>query len=136
MAVFVLRSMGITPGMPAGQSFADVPPSRFSFIWVEEAAALGIIEPCSPGFFCPEDPVTRENMAVFVERGLGIFAPPDAPFQRFADVEITRPAHVFIDDFFVRGITAGCGTNPPLFCPSAGVTRGQAAVLLVKAFNL
>lgn len=39
----------------------------------------------------------------------------------------------WIEQFFHEGITRGCSTNPPLYCPSAAVTRGEIAVLLLRA---
>ena len=35
-----------------------------------------------------------------------------------------------------RGVTGGCQSSPPLYCPSSAVTRGQMAVFLVKNFGL
>ena len=32
-----------------------------------------------------------------------------------------------------EGITGGCGTNPPRYCPDLAVTRGQMAVFLLRA---
>jgi hypothetical protein len=34
------------------------------------------------------------------------------------------------------GITAGCQTSPPLYCPNAPLTRAQMAVFLSKALGL
>jgi hypothetical protein len=34
------------------------------------------------------------------------------------------------------GITAGCSTAPPLYCPDDPLTRGQMAVFLSKALGL
>ena len=54
----------------------------------------------------------------------------------FDDVPATDPAFQFIEAFTAAGITAGCSTSPPLYCPNATVTRRQMAVFFAKAFGL
>ena len=47
--------------------------------------------------------------------------------------------HTFADDIvwaFENGITSGCSTDPPLFCPNDPVTRGQMATFLDRALDL
>ena len=34
------------------------------------------------------------------------------------------------------GVTNGCQASPAMFCPDAGITRGQMAAFLVRAFEL
>ena len=54
----------------------------------------------------------------------------------FNDVPASDPAFQFIEAFTAAGITAGCSTSPPLFCPDAAVTRRQMAVFFAKALGL
>jgi hypothetical protein len=35
----------------------------------------------------------------------------------------------------VRQITLGCSANPPLYCPTANVTREQMAAFIVRALH-
>jgi hypothetical protein len=51
----------------------------------------------------------------------------------FADVALNDPLASWIEQLFVEGITAGCGTDPPRACPDQSVTRGQMAVFLLRA---
>jgi hypothetical protein len=51
-------------------SFFDVQPGAFAFGDIQRMAQDGITTGCAPSVFCPDDPVTREEMAVFIERGL------------------------------------------------------------------
>jgi hypothetical protein len=64
---------------PAGaQAFNDVPPSHPFFQFIQALAAAGITGGCSatPPLYCPDDPITRGQMAVFISRALGLhFAP-------------------------------------------------------------
>jgi hypothetical protein len=54
-----------------------VPCSSPFAIWVNEIASRGITAGCGGGNFCPTDPVTREQMAVFLTAtfGLTIYGP-------------------------------------------------------------
>jgi hypothetical protein len=63
---------------PATARFNDVPTNHIFFQFVEALAAAGITGGCSvaPPLYCPDDPVTRGQMAVFIGRALGLhFAP-------------------------------------------------------------
>ena len=135
MAILLIRSLGnFTPPQPTQPRFADVSPARGGYAFIEELARLGITAGCGGGNFCPDQPVTREQMAIFIERALGVFTPPKPAQQTFLDVSPARPSYPFIEDFARRGITAGCGGGN--YCPDNPVTRGQTAVFLVRAFNL
>jgi len=60
---------------PASATFADVPTSHVFFQFVEALAASGITGGCGGGNFCPDAPVTRGQMAVFLSRALGLHFP-------------------------------------------------------------
>jgi hypothetical protein len=77
-------------------------------------------------------------MAAFIIRALHQpgYSPPQPSSQRFDDVPPSNVFYAFIDEMAVRGITFGCSASPPLYCPSASVTRAQMAAFLVRAFGL
>ena len=54
--------------------FNDVPPVHPFFPFIQALAANGITGGCgvSPPLFCPDDPLTRGQAAVFFGRGLGL----------------------------------------------------------------
>jgi hypothetical protein len=61
---------------PATATFPnDVPASHPFFRFVEALAAAGITGGCSPGAYCPDEPVTRGQMAVFLSTALGLHFP-------------------------------------------------------------
>jgi hypothetical protein len=60
---------------PDTPSFSDVPTSHPFFRFVEALAASGITAGCAPGKYCPNDPVTRGQMAVFLAKALGLEFP-------------------------------------------------------------
>ena len=61
---------------PATPSFGDVPTSHPFFQFIEALAASGITAGCGNGNYCPNDPLTRGQMAVFLSRALGLHWTP------------------------------------------------------------
>jgi hypothetical protein len=140
MAVFLVRAMPTpAPPAPTGTLFADVPSTHPLAAWIEALAREGITGGCatSPPRYCPDGLVTRGQAAVLVLRARhgASYQPPPATGM-FADVPAEHPSAPWIEELARTGVTGGCGTSPPLFCPGTAVTRGQLAVLLVRAFDL
>jgi hypothetical protein len=59
---------------PAAAAFNDVPTSHPFFQFIEALAASGITAGCqaSPPLYCPDAPLTRGQMAVFLAKALGL----------------------------------------------------------------
>ena len=101
-------------------------------------AAAGITRGCNPPVndrFCPKDVVTREQMAAFLVRALGLTETSSAG--TFTDVPAGSTFATDINRLATAGITRGC--NPPTntrFCPGDPVTRDQMAAFLVRALKL
>src|SRR5262249_20921863 len=115
MAVFLLRSEFGPLYLPpqAVGIFADVPPADPFAPWIEELANLGITAGCGNGDYCPSDPVTRSQMAVFLlkTRSGAFFNPPPATGV-FGDVPSTNPFAPWIEEIYHEGITGGCSASP------------------------
>ena len=61
---------------PATATFPnDVPTTHPFFRFVEAMAASGLTGGCSAGSFCPDQPVTRGQLAVFLSSALGLHFP-------------------------------------------------------------
>ena len=61
---------------PASASFGDVPPSHPFFQFIEALKASGITGGCGNGTnYCPDSPLTRGQMAVFLAKALGLHWP-------------------------------------------------------------
>jgi len=60
---------------PAVATFGDVPTSHPFFQFIEALAASGITQGCGGGNFCPDAPVTRGQLAVFLSKALGLHFP-------------------------------------------------------------
>ena len=137
MAVFLLKAkFGICyVPPPCAGVFADVPcPSTFA-PWIEALAAQGITGGCGGGAYCPQNPVRRDQMAVFLlkaEHG-STYTPP-ACVGTFPDVPCPSQFADWIERLAAENITGGCGSGN--YCPSNPNTRGQMAVFVVKTFNL
>jgi hypothetical protein len=137
MAALVLKArygLCYVPPPCTGQ-FDDVPcPSTFA-AWIEAFANEGITGGCGNGNFCPQNPVRRDQMAVFLlkaEHGAD-YAPP-ACTGLYPDVPCPSFFADWIEQLATEGITGGCGNGN--YCPTASITRGQMAVFLVKTFKL
>ncbi len=141
MAIFVLVGKEgpaiAPPACGATTTFTDVPASSPFCRWVEELARRGVVGGCAPGLYCPQSPVTREQMAVFVLRvAVPALTPPPcvAGAELFADVPASSPFCPWIEELVRRGVTAGCGSGN--YCPQSPVTREQMAVFIVFTFGL
>ena len=60
---------------PATASFNDVPTSHPFFQFIEALKASGITGGCGGGNYCPDNPLTRGQMAVFLSKALGLHWP-------------------------------------------------------------
>ncbi len=145
MAVFLLKSkLGSAHVPPActGLVFDDVPCTGGPFDpWIEELAGLQVTGGCqvSPPLYCPGNTVNRQQMAVFLLKAkLGFdHVPPACTGTVFDDVPCTGGAFdPWIEELAAAGVTGGCQSLPPLYCPTLPNTRGQMAVFLVKNFSL
>jgi hypothetical protein len=139
MAVFLLRgihgSSYSPPAVGVSTGFADVPTSHWAAAWIKQFAAEGITSGCGNGNFCPDTPVTRAQMAVFLLKSKhGVSYTPPAATGVFTDVPVGYWADTWIEQLAAEDITGGCGGGN--YCPDAPVTRAQMAVFLVKTFNL
>ncbi|MGV8041897.1 MAG: S-layer homology domain-containing protein [Thermoanaerobaculaceae bacterium] len=75
MAVFLLRlkhGAGYVPPAGTGTVFSDVAAGHWAVGWIEQLAAEGITTGCGGGKYCPEEAVPRSQMAVFLQRTLGL----------------------------------------------------------------
>lgn len=108
--------------------FIDMVDSIFAsdVAWMVEQ---GITAGCAPDRYCPDEPVTRGQMAAFLVRALELPASSGDPF-------LDDDGSVFEDDIerlATAGITRGCGDTA--FCPNDNVTRGQMAAFLRRALE-
>jgi hypothetical protein len=69
--VNIFYRLQVSPSPPTAD-FGDVPTSHPFFQFVEALSASGITAGCGNGNFCPDAPLTRGQMAVFLSKALGL----------------------------------------------------------------
>jgi streptogramin lyase len=128
-----LTSTGHTWTLHVGESFPDAPTSQQFYKFIENLFHNGITGGCGGGNYCPDNPVTRAQMAVFLLKGEhgGGYVPPACSATVFTDEPC--PGGLFVDwvnQLASEGITGGCGGGN--YCPTNTVTRGQMSAFLLK----
>jgi hypothetical protein len=88
-----------------------------------------------PLSYCPDDSVTRVQMAAFLLRAMehDDYLPPYQGY--FNDIPAGQWFTGFVEHLFEHNITTGCSTSPPLYCPFSNVTREQMAVFIIRALE-
>jgi hypothetical protein len=126
---YVPPACGTTP------MFGDVPASDPFCRWIEEAARRGAVSGCGGGNYCPNNPMTREAMSLFMLRILDAsLDPPACTTPMFADVPASSPFCKWIEELARRGVVTGCGGGN--YCPGNPVTREQMAVFMSVTYGL
>jgi hypothetical protein len=124
-------------GNTSYRPFVDVPLTYWAAGWVERLVDAGITNGCdqNPPRYCPEQSVTRAQMAVLLGRAMhgASYVPPPASGSLFADVPGSYWAGSWIEQLYADGLTAGCMTTPRRYCPEGNLTRAEMAVFLVRA---
>jgi len=69
--VILSYQLDVSPA-PGSPTFNDVPPSDPAYQYIEALVASGITAGCSGGNYCPDAPLTRRQMAVFLAKALGL----------------------------------------------------------------
>ena len=133
MAVWIVRVLdGGDPEPVDSSRFADVDSDIWYAAHVERMFELEVTEGCGNGAnYCPDRPVKRSQMAVFLTRAFDL---PQGPDPGFSDVPIDIWYADHVAALAESGITKGCGDGT-MFCPDGITTRGQMATFLHRAIN-
>jgi hypothetical protein len=124
---------------PEGQTFADVSADHPYFRQIEALYHAGFTAGCAtnPLRYCPEQTMNRAESAVFVERGIhsSEYVPPQSSVQVFADVALDSWSSQWVNGLWEDRYTAGCGTDPLIYCPWQGHTRAEGCVFYLRMMN-
>ena len=135
MAVWLVRALdGADPEGVTTTRFVDVDAGEWWMPFVERLAELGVTKGCKldPAEYCPDEPVTRGQMASFLTRAFDL-----EPARAAGFVDIGGSSHqAHINALAAANITRGCDTEPARYCPGSNVTRGQMATFLARALDL
>jgi len=152
MALFLTRmatTMGVTLGSGADQGFTDLPTSAASQTAINQIKQLGVTVGKTATTYDPSANVTREEMAMFVERLLALTAPGpngnsddalttnisgDGATYNYTDIDsgVTYEGHNAIVELYHLGVTDSA-TGATSYSPSADVTREAMATMMTNA---
>ena len=127
MASFLARALGLDTNA-GGDRFDDIDESVHRGA-IEAIAARGITNGCGARRYCPDEPVTRGQMASFLTAALEL---PAGEPSRFVDTDGSVHAGA-IDAVAQAGVAQGC--TPFRYCPSDVVTRAQMASFLARGLG-
>jgi PKD repeat protein len=125
---------GFTFEVRQGAAFFDVPQNHPFFTEIGKLSAREVTLGCDTGLYCPDEVVTRQQMAAFIIRARGELNPPFPSMQRFADVPPNNPFYRFIDRMALLQITLGCGGGN--YCPGDPVLRDQMAAFIIRGISI
>ncbi len=132
-AMATAASINLSPAaagtLPPGGSFVDDDGNTHEGS-IEAIKAEGITTGCSSTRYCPDEPVTRGQMAAFLTRALKL--PAATTPSGFTDTAGTFADH--IERLRAANITTGCA--PTLYCTTRSVTRAEMATFLTRALGL
>ena len=135
MAVWLVRVLDEAEPPAATESrFADVDADNRWLPHIERLAELEVTQGClaDPLRFCPDQPVSRAQMATFLVRAFDLEAADPAGF-----ADTGGSFHkANIDALAAARITVGCLTDPLRYCPDKPVSRAATATFLARALGL
>jgi len=128
MAVFVARSAGLTGTAPATPTFPDVPDTAFGYQEIEQCVDAGIVLGFGDGTYKPALAVTRDQLAVYVQRAAHLDTAAYAG--GFSDVP---------DDYWAADSIQACvdasivqGYEDGTYQPGAVVNRATMVVFMIR----
>lgn len=126
------RLAGIDPAAYSSSRFTDVPVTDYYASYVAWAASKGIVTGTGETTFSPDAAVTREQMAVILQRyaqELGSPLPLSREAESFADEDqVSRGMKDAVRAVQQANIMNGKGSH--CFCPGETATRAEAAAVL------
>ena len=129
-----------------GDSFGDVPRSQPFYKKIETLLHHGITSGCAGQLYCPTDPVPRDQMAIFIAKGIsgaGALVPTTgfvgaqaydcsaSGHSLFSDVSPTASFCKHVHYLAAQNVTLGCDATH--YCPSQTITRDAMASFIAKA---
>ena len=138
MLVTVLYSLAGRPEVEGENPFTDVNPNRYYALPILWASQQGVANGTGEGLFSPEANVTREQVALMLQKYLvcqGCELPePEGDLSGFPDAE---QVHGYAADAMLwaveNGIISGSSVDGELLLlPRSNATRGQMAVMIRK----
>lgn len=126
------RTVSYTLTVTTADQFSDVDTGDWFYNNVMRAVELGILSGYTDGTFRPMNNITRRDFAIMLAQSLGHDNDEEAtsPFKDVADTDygVSSIAYLYENEITV-------GDSNGNFNPDANITRQEAAIMLVKAFE-
>ena len=126
------RIASYTLTVTTADQFSDVDTTDWYYSNVMRAVELGILSGYTDGTFKPMNNITRRDFAIMLAQSLGHDNDEEAtsPFKDVADTDygVSSIAYLYENEITV-------GDSNGNFNPDANITRQEAAIMLVKAFE-
>ena len=126
------NTVAYTVKVTAADQFSDVDTTDWYYNNVMRAVELGILSGYTDGTFKPMNNITRRDFAIMLAQSLGHDNDEKAtsPFKDVADTDygVSSIAYLYENEITV-------GDSNGNFNPDANITRQEAAIMLVKAFE-
>lgn len=137
MAATILYRQAGAPVVPDRSALPDVLPEQWYAPAAQWAAASGLLPPDSAGLFCPQDPLSRQDLADLLFR-FAQFQSADTSARGdltlFPDADSVRPdALPALQWAVAQGLLTGAGGS---LHPTAPATRAETAVMLYRFLQL
>ena len=124
VAVAAVATVGLTTTAVAQDRYTDVNSRTHSShkANIETLERLGVFDgtECGARKFCPDDPIKRWAVAVWIVRVIDGKDPFPATKSRFADVGNNEWWMPYTERLADLKITVGCKTSPLRYCPDDG----------------
>ncbi|MEK4360402.1 SwmB domain-containing protein [Paenibacillus sp. FSL M7-1455] len=134
-AEYVARGLGLSGDVQTSQRFYDITNTKEN-AFIGAAVKAGIIVGNKDGSFKPNNPITREEMAIMMMRAMNyagyratLAYTPETYLQKFADYK-----KIQVKDTVAKLLKEGIiqGVSEKSFQPKGNATRAQAAVMLQR----
>nr|WP_238480674.1 S8 family serine peptidase [Desulforadius tongensis] len=134
-ATMLVRALKLVESPADAEQFNDLPPNAWYRGAVGSAVAAGLVVGYSEHTFGPDDPITREQMAVMITRavsgGMVPYQAEDKTLERYSDLEQislwARPSVSMMVKYEI--LTGRAGDR---FVPQGTTTRAEAAAVLSR----
>ena len=136
MAIFMARALNL-PLLAYAGTFTDVTTSVVGWEHIEALARANVVQGFSPTVYAPTGIVSREQMAIFVARGMagGDGNVPSGPaVPTFSDVALTDVSYKYVEYCAANDVVQGFSAT--IYGPLANVTREQMAIFVWRGFMM
>jgi len=127
-ATILVRALKLEPAKAVGETFRDVN-GHWARQEIETAQAYGIIRGVGEGRFAPDEPITREQMAVMLDRILNLDIDPEN-LVYFIDTNVEELTWSYSAIIRLASRNVFSGYPNGFFYPKQNITRAQMAVLM------